>query len=90
MLPQDCPRFPGLPAYVRLVAGASITAASVIKEGSADISICWDGGRFDRGFSSAVTQALTSWQFQPQTPRAKVSGSWILLRSRLCPLHSST
>ncbi|KAJ3996432.1 histone deacetylase complex protein [Lentinula boryana] len=44
-LEDDCPRFSGLPEYVRLVAGATITAARVLRFGYANISINWDGGR---------------------------------------------
>lgn len=43
---QDCPPFPGLPQYVQLVAGASLTCATIVKEGHADVSINWDGGRW--------------------------------------------
>ena len=58
---QDCPPFPGLPAYVRLVAGATLTgqllknslsdmltrisATNALVKEGADIAICWDGGR---------------------------------------------
>ncbi|KAL7284332.1 hypothetical protein ACG7TL_001618 [Trametes sanguinea] len=31
--------------YIRLVAGASLTAARALRHGHADIAICWDGGR---------------------------------------------
>ncbi|KAI1798400.1 histone deacetylase complex protein [Ganoderma leucocontextum] len=44
-LEEDCPTFPHLPDYVRLVAGATLAAAKALKEDSADVSICWDGGR---------------------------------------------
>ncbi|RDX46705.1 Arginase/deacetylase [Lentinus brumalis] len=45
-LEEDCPSFPHLPEYVRLVAGASLTAAKALREDNqASISICWDGGR---------------------------------------------
>ncbi|CAL1703160.1 unnamed protein product [Somion occarium] len=37
---EDCPWFQGLPAYIRLVGGASLTV-----QGQADIAINWDGGR---------------------------------------------
>jgi len=43
---QDCPPFKGLPEYVQLVAGASLSAASVLRQHKADIALCWDGGRF--------------------------------------------
>ncbi|CAO1623990.1 unnamed protein product [Jaminaea pallidilutea] len=42
---DDCPRFQGLEDYVKLVAGASITAAELLASDEADIAICWDGGR---------------------------------------------
>ncbi|KAH9939186.1 histone deacetylase 8 [Amylocystis lapponica] len=42
---EDCPPFSGLPEYVRLVAGASLTAADALRQDRADIAICWDGGR---------------------------------------------
>ncbi|KAH8100349.1 histone deacetylase 8 [Cristinia sonorae] len=44
-LEDDCPPFHGLPDYIRLVAGASLTAANALKDGNTDIAICWDGGR---------------------------------------------
>jgi len=44
-LEDDCPSFKGLPDYVQLVAGASLSAASVLRQQKADIAICWDGGR---------------------------------------------
>ena len=42
---KDCPLFPGLCDYVRLVGGATLTAASALQQNVADIAICWDGGR---------------------------------------------
>lgn len=45
-LEDDCPPFPGLPDYVQLVAGASLTAANALK--LVDVAICWDGGRCAR------------------------------------------
>ncbi|KAI0330065.1 histone deacetylase complex protein [Cubamyces sp. BRFM 1775] len=44
-LEEDCPAFAGLPEYIRLVAGASLTAARSLREGGANVSISWDGGR---------------------------------------------
>ncbi|TFL02091.1 hypothetical protein BDV98DRAFT_592583 [Pterulicium gracile] len=44
-LEDDCPPFYGLHAYVPLVAGASLTAADILKKDAADVSIAWDGGR---------------------------------------------
>ncbi|KZT39446.1 histone deacetylase complex protein [Sistotremastrum suecicum HHB10207 ss-3] len=44
-LEDDCEPFYGLPAYVRMVAGASITAARCLSSGEAVTAICWDGGR---------------------------------------------
>ncbi|KAF5368651.1 hypothetical protein D9757_010198 [Collybiopsis confluens] len=44
-LEDDCPKFDGLPEYVRLVAGATLTAANALKLGLSDIAINWDGGR---------------------------------------------
>ncbi|KAI0746555.1 histone deacetylase complex protein [Daedaleopsis nitida] len=44
-LEEDCPSFAHLPEYVRLVAGASLSAARALREDQADIAICWDGGR---------------------------------------------
>ncbi|PCH45034.1 histone deacetylase 8 [Wolfiporia cocos MD-104 SS10] len=44
-LEEDCPPFKGLPEYARLVAGASLAAATALRDGHADIAICWDGGR---------------------------------------------
>ncbi|GLB39330.1 putative deacetylase [Lyophyllum shimeji] len=44
-LDSDCPPFPALPAYVPLVAGASLTAAQALINGVAPVAICWDGGR---------------------------------------------
>jgi histone deacetylase 1/2/histone deacetylase 8 len=42
---QDCPSFPALPVYARLVAAATQTACRELVAGTADIAICWDGGR---------------------------------------------
>ena len=42
---QDCPWFKGLDLYVKLVAGASLTATRLLAERSVDVAICWDGGR---------------------------------------------
>ncbi|KAI0937662.1 hypothetical protein AcW1_001515 [Taiwanofungus camphoratus] len=44
-LEEDCPPFDGLPEYIRLVGGASLSAANALCRGEADITICWDGGR---------------------------------------------
>lgn len=42
---QDCPSFVGLQDYVQLVAGASLTAAHLLRKRKVEIAICWDGGR---------------------------------------------
>ncbi|EPQ53489.1 histone deacetylase complex protein [Gloeophyllum trabeum ATCC 11539] len=42
---DDCPPFPGLPHYVRYVAGATLTAVRDLREGRCKTAICWDGGR---------------------------------------------
>ncbi|KAH8115473.1 histone deacetylase 8 [Phellopilus nigrolimitatus] len=42
---DDCPPFRGMDKYVQLVAGATLTAAELLRTGSADIAIFWDGGR---------------------------------------------
>ncbi|KDQ60311.1 hypothetical protein JAAARDRAFT_67871 [Jaapia argillacea MUCL 33604] len=44
-LEDDCPPFPGLPEYVRLVAGATLTATEALRRTPARVAICWDGGR---------------------------------------------
>ncbi|KAG6900301.1 hypothetical protein C0993_000274, partial [Termitomyces sp. T159_Od127] len=44
-LDSDCPPFPLLHAYVSLVAGSALTAAQALITKTADITICWDGGR---------------------------------------------
>ncbi|GAA5865763.1 hypothetical protein JCM8547_002770 [Rhodosporidiobolus lusitaniae] len=44
-LKDDCPTFPSLPSYARLVAGASMTAARLLRDGEADVAISWTGGR---------------------------------------------
>ncbi|KAI0646127.1 histone deacetylase complex protein [Trametes meyenii] len=44
-LEEDCPAFPHLAEYVKLVAGATLTVAKSLREGQADVAICWDGGR---------------------------------------------
>ncbi|GAA5878232.1 hypothetical protein JCM1840_004043 [Sporobolomyces johnsonii] len=44
-LQDDCPRFDALDDYVRLVAGASLTAARELRDGKADVAIAWTGGR---------------------------------------------
>ncbi|KAI9209643.1 uncharacterized protein BJ171DRAFT_395255, partial [Polychytrium aggregatum] len=42
---SDCPIFPNLANYVRLVAGGTISAAKLLTEGGYDVAIHWDGGR---------------------------------------------
>ncbi|KAK7676230.1 hypothetical protein QCA50_020810 [Cerrena zonata] len=42
---EDCPWFRELPAYIRLVGGASLTAANALAQGQATIAINWEGGR---------------------------------------------
>ncbi|KAE9400512.1 arginase deacetylase [Gymnopus androsaceus JB14] len=44
-LEHDCPRFTGLAEYIRLVAGATLTAANALRLEYANIAINWDGGR---------------------------------------------
>ncbi|KAF8634841.1 hypothetical protein AX17_004091 [Amanita inopinata Kibby_2008] len=44
-LEDDCPVFPGLPEYVHLVAGATLTAVRLLQSPHCDTAICWDGGR---------------------------------------------
>ncbi|GAA5902591.1 hypothetical protein JCM6882_009325 [Rhodosporidiobolus microsporus] len=44
-LTDDCPLFPSLPRYASLVAGASMTAARLLRDGKPDIAIAWTGGR---------------------------------------------
>ncbi|KAH0581409.1 hypothetical protein H2248_012491 [Termitomyces sp. 'cryptogamus'] len=44
-LDSDCPPFPLLPAYVSLVAGSALTAVQALISNTAQITICWDGGR---------------------------------------------
>jgi histone deacetylase 8 len=42
---QDCPPFHGLPDYVQLIGGATLTAVSALRNDVSNIAICWDGGR---------------------------------------------
>lgn len=44
-LQDDCPVFPELAEYVKLVGGASMTAARELRDGEADVAINWTGGR---------------------------------------------
>ncbi|PPR08241.1 hypothetical protein CVT24_001283 [Panaeolus cyanescens] len=44
-LEDDCPYFAGLPEYMQLVGGATLTAVISLQRKLADIAICWDGGR---------------------------------------------
>ncbi|GAA5967732.1 hypothetical protein JCM11641_005748 [Rhodosporidiobolus odoratus] len=44
-LQDDCPLFLSLALYSTLVAGASMTAARLLRDGEADIAISWAGGR---------------------------------------------
>ncbi|KAL4254406.1 Histone deacetylase domain superfamily protein [Abortiporus biennis] len=44
-LEEDCPYFQGLSQYVRMIAGATLSATKALLDGQTDISICWDGGR---------------------------------------------
>jgi len=53
-LQDDCPLFPGLPEYIQLVAGASLTAARILHQGKAEIAVCWDGGRHHAQRSQAA------------------------------------
>lgn len=43
---KDCAPFPSMREYVLAVAGASLAAARELVEGRADVSTCWDGGRY--------------------------------------------
>ncbi|KAF9445601.1 histone deacetylase complex protein [Macrolepiota fuliginosa MF-IS2] len=52
-LEDDCPTFPGLPDYVHLVAGATLTAVDALRYGISDIAINWDGGRHHASKSRA-------------------------------------
>jgi hypothetical protein len=42
---QDCPPFLGLPDYVQLIGGATLTAVSALHNDVSNTAICWDGGR---------------------------------------------
>ncbi|KAF8804773.1 Arginase/deacetylase [Phlegmacium glaucopus] len=44
-LEDDCPPFPGLPDYVQLIGGATLTAVAALHNDISNIAICWDGGR---------------------------------------------
>ncbi|KAF7291897.1 Hist-deacetyl domain-containing protein [Mycena indigotica] len=44
-LEEDCPMFPRVSDYVRLVGGAAITAAKKLQHPRCELAICWDGGR---------------------------------------------
>ncbi|KAH7098116.1 Arginase/deacetylase [Auriculariales sp. MPI-PUGE-AT-0066] len=44
-LDHDCPRFDGLRRYVELTAGATLSAARLLRDKTTDIGIVWDGGR---------------------------------------------
>lgn len=44
-LMDDSPPFEGLGEYCLLVAGGALAAAEEVREGRADVGICWDGGR---------------------------------------------
>ncbi|KAF5351084.1 hypothetical protein D9756_008458 [Leucocoprinus leucothites] len=44
-LEDDCPPFVGLPEYVQLVAGATLTAVDALRYDISDVAINWDGGR---------------------------------------------
>ncbi|THH03103.1 hypothetical protein EW145_g6529 [Phellinidium pouzarii] len=44
-LEDDCPPFQGMGEYVQMIAGATLSAAHVLKLNTFDVSICWDGGR---------------------------------------------
>ncbi|KAK0210523.1 histone deacetylase complex protein [Desarmillaria ectypa] len=50
-LTDDCPIFRGLPSYVQLVAGATLTAVKALQ--ITDVAICWDGGRHHAQKSAA-------------------------------------
>ncbi|KAJ7512578.1 histone deacetylase complex protein [Mycena galericulata] len=44
-LEDDCPPFGGMADYVRLVGGASLTAAKMLRQPRCELAVCWDGGR---------------------------------------------
>ncbi|OLL24093.1 Histone deacetylase 8 [Neolecta irregularis DAH-3] len=44
-LAYDCPPFPELSLYTRLLAGSSLAAAESLVSGNTDVAINWDGGR---------------------------------------------
>ncbi|KDQ10349.1 hypothetical protein BOTBODRAFT_36251 [Botryobasidium botryosum FD-172 SS1] len=77
-LEDDCPPFPGLPRYVQLVAGASLTGAGVLREGHADVAIVWDGGRHhaqkDRasGFCYVADCILAILHLKRASPRPRI------------------
>lgn len=82
--PKDCPRFLGLPEYIQLVGGATLTAVLALQRDISDISICWDGGRYWQVCFSA--KALNTSRFL-QAPCPQVSSLGLLLRSRLYPCN---
>lgn len=51
---DDCPPFEGLPDYVRLVAGATLTACRALRDDGCDVAIAWTGGRHHAQRSAAA------------------------------------
>lgn len=51
---DDCPPFEGLSEYVRIVAGATLTACRALRDDRCDIAINWTGGRHHAQRSAAA------------------------------------
>ncbi|KIO28234.1 hypothetical protein M407DRAFT_6876 [Tulasnella calospora MUT 4182] len=77
-LEDDCPPFKGLPAYVRMIAGASMTAARSLRDNESDVAICWDGGRHHArksrasGFCYVADCVLAILVLKKINPRPKI------------------
>jgi acetoin utilization deacetylase AcuC-like enzyme len=56
-LVDDSPAFEGLAEYCLAMAGGSLAAAQEVRDGRADVGICWDGGRHHAKRSSCSGQS---------------------------------
>jgi len=73
----DCPLFPGVAEYISQVAGGSLKAAQLLRDGLADIAVFWDGGRHHASKAQAsgfcyindVVLAILELQRVPARPR---------------------
>ncbi|KAG8885744.1 hypothetical protein FRB98_001656 [Tulasnella sp. 332] len=72
-LEDDCPLFEGLPDYIQLVAGASLTATRALRDAQTNVAICWDGGRSRAsGFCYVADIILSVLTLRKVRPRPRI------------------